>query len=415
MLSLSLRVTRTLRPLALVLLGLAAPLLAHADETSPASAGDPQGVRFECAPRALLDIDAGFEALLQELSLPVSLVERRLDATGLTFTLKAQPGLTSTLELHRRADLAIALESVVLPDGRDARGEPKTRTVQTVSRKEVLAALLHPGRLTVFSGEACGIEALRDHVGVRQNIVAWAEILEWGWPEGGPAAWNEAYWKRGTPLPGVALHDALLDAFVNQPKYVIGCYTASKMVYTHAIYDYYRRVKGDAKQAELVRARLLENEDPLVGIEPGRMWFFEDGQTAEDNARPGKLLRLQDGVAPGHFVPGDWSYFLNTDPVSYQKTGYEGSNAIYLGRDRFDDYYNDHDHGYSYRQKVNEVWQWRNGVFSRSRDGHKAVPLSDADYLRLENTPEEGGLLLAYRAVPFFFGFEPLPRIVRQP
>ncbi len=413
MLSISSRLLRALHPLLLCLLS-CAPLQGHA-ESGTVPEPRAQGVRFECSPRELLDIDTGFEALLAELALPASVIERRLDATGLTFTLKAEPGLTSTLELYRRADLGIGLESVVLPDGRDASGREKHRTVQTVSRKEVLAALLHPGRLTVFSGTGCHIDALRDQVAVRQNIVAWAEILEWGWPEGGPAEWNTALWTRGTPNPGVPLHDALLDAFANQSKYAIGCYTASKLVYSHAVYDYYRRVKGDAKQAELVRARLLEDADPLVGIEPGRMWFFEEGQTPEDNARPGKLLKLQDGVAPGHFVPGDWSYFLNTDPVSYQKTGYEGSNAIYLGRDRFDDYYNDHDHGYSYREKVNEVWQWRHGVFSRSRDGHKAVPLSDADYLRLENTPEEGGLLLAYRAVPYLFGFEALPRIERQP
>jgi hypothetical protein len=100
---------------------------------------------------------------------------------------------------------------------------------------------------------------------------------------------------------------------------------------------------------------------------------------------------------------------LNTDPVSYQRTGYEGSNAIYLGRNKFDDYYNDNHHAYSYLQKLNEVFQWRNGVFNRVRDAAKIQALNDAEIQRLSQRPAHGGLLKSIRVTPYFFAYETLP------
>ncbi|MFZ3126549.1 MAG: hypothetical protein WA136_00910, partial [Rhodoferax sp.] len=127
--------------------------------------------------------------------------------------------------------------------------------------------------------------------------------------------------------------------------------------------------------------------------------------------RPGKLLRMVEGVASDNFVPGDWIYLLNTDAQTYQRTGYEGSNAIYLGRNRFDDYYNDNNHYYSYKEKLSEVFQWRHGVFNRRRDFAKHKPLAPQDYERLSATPDKGGMLLGYRVAPYLFGYEPLPEL----
>ncbi len=120
-------------------------------------------------------------------------------------------------------------------------------------------------------------------------------------------------------------------------------------------------------------------------------------------------MKIDHDVMPMNFVPGDWIYILNTDPVSYQKTGYEGSNAIYLGRNKFDDYYNDNHHSYTYFQKLNEVFQWRNGVFNRVRDAAKAKPLTQADIERLSKRPADGGLLKSIRVSPYFFAYEELP------
>lgn len=145
------------------------------------------------------------------------------------------------------------------------------------------------------------------------------------------------HWVRPDGTPTVPLDDALLDAFTQQAKYAIGCYTASKLTYAHGVLDYYARVLEHPAKAALVR-----------------------------------------GVPPRHFVPGDWAYLLNTDPVTYEKTGYEGSNAIYLGRGRFDDYYDDHNHSYTFEEKLDEVYQWRNGVFSRICSGLRDCPLCRA-------------------------------------
>jgi hypothetical protein len=153
----------------------------------------------------------------------------------------------------------------------------------------------------------------------------------------------------------------------------------------------------------LVQARLLSDHDPLSDVEPGSVWSFEPGFNPKDASRPGKLLAMVREVSPKNFVPGDWVYFLNTDPVSRQKSGYEGSNAIYLGRDRFDDYYGENNHAYTYAEKLDEVFQWRNGVFSRIRDASKRKPLDAQELELLSASPKAGGLVEKWRVVPEFF------------
>lgn len=378
---------------------------------NPRLAHQGDGVQFRCAPAQLETLLPAMDAYLKALDVEPAWVARHVDEAAGTvrYVLTTPAADTDTLTLSQRPLYRVTPEVVSLPA---AHGT--TRAIETVSRKEILLALLQHGRKTVFSGKACATQALEDYVGVRQMTVAWAERLQWGWPEGGPARWNDKLWERGTPRQGVAVHDALMDAFVNQEAYEIGCYTATKLVFSQGIVDYYRRVKGDRQTADLVEARLLTDGDPLVGIEPGRMWFFEKDFEPAESDRAGKVLQLRDGVAARNFVPGDWAYFLNTDSVTYEKTGYEGSNAIYLGRDRFDDYYFDHEGSYSFRQKMHEVWQWRNGVFSRSRDADKVVPLTEGDFERLAKTPEQGGLLLSFRAGPYLFGYETLPHLLSQ-
>jgi hypothetical protein len=356
-------------------------------------------VQFRC-PAQLAALQQGMKNYLQELRIPASLVVQTTDFQSgvLTFALATPQDDTRTLDLYMRPEYSISTERVRLPA---AHG--KARMLNTVSRKEIMLALLQHGRITAFKDKACSIEVLSDHVGVRQNIVAWAEHLNWDWPDGGPAKWNAKYWTRGTPNSGVSLHAAVMDVFLHQDKYGIGCYTATKLVIVQGTLDYYSRVKHDPVRTRKVEAALLADGDPLVGIEPGSMWSFEKDFDSHEMERKGKLLKLYAAVASGNFVPGDWSYILNTDPTSEQKTGYEGSNAIYLGRNRFDDYYNDNNHSYTYEQKLNEVYQWRNGVFSRLRDARKIRALTAEEQVLLGSTPEAGGLELDIRAVPRYF------------
>lgn len=373
--------------LVLILAFLALPVLAA------------DGLRFSCEPARLTAIEARMSAYLKALDIDASLYVKQAEEGFLTYTLATPPEDTDTLDFHQRPEMRLRPETLVLP-----AGQGKTRKLRTVSKKEIVLALMQHGRTTEFSGEACEFAALQEHVALRQNIVAWGEKLAWRWPNGGRARWNSDYWDRGTPKPGVPLASALQDAFDTQARYRIGCYAATKLLLAQGVFDFYRRFQPD--KAALVEARL--DGEPLVDVEPAAMWSFEADFDQATLKQPGKLFKLIHGLAPGNFVPGDWAYLRNTDPVSARHTGYEGSNAVYLGGGRFDDLYNDNHHGYTYREKLDEVFQWRYGVFSRSRHFRSVHPLSARDFKRLGKAPADGGLLMDYRAVPYLFGYERL-------
>jgi hypothetical protein len=364
------------------------------------------GIVFQCSAEQLVSVHRSMENYFSALGIAPAWVNPVLDtSTGtLFFTASEAIAAAGTLDLINHNALGITEELVKLPTARSAE-----KTVLTVSKKEIVLAMLQPGRTTLFSGRACDVQALKDHVAIRQNIVAWTEALEWKWPDGGPAEWNTKYWRRGTPVKGVPLHVAVNDAFINQKRYAIGCYTATKLVMIQGVLDYFKRVKKDPQTLALVEAQMRRGGEPLSFIEPGVMWQFESDITESDLTRPGKLLGISHGVPAGNFIPGDWAYFLNTDPVTYAKTGYEGSNAVYLGRGKFDDFYDDHHHYYTYKEKLHEVYQWRNKVFSASRDIALVQPLNARDFERISATPERGGIVLDLRVFPLQFGYQDLP------
>lgn len=356
-------------------------------------------IQFAC-PTHLAAIQKQVPGYLRELGISADQVLLTLDAEAgvMTLTLTTPPEDTRTLDFFKRPAFDIKPEHMRLPTGKHSM-----RTVSTVSRKEIVLALLQHGRLTEFNGDACTLESLTNHVGVRQNIVAWSENINWVWPNGRSAKWNSKYWKHGTPKPGISVQTAVMDTFLNQNKYAIGCYTATKLVIVQAILDYYQRIRPDPLRIQQIEKVLYADGDPLVGVEPGKMWSFEPDFDPRDLDKPGKLIELHANVAADNFVPGDWVYLLNTDARTYQKTGYEGSNAVYLGGNRFDDFFNDHGHSYTYEEKLDEVYQWRNGVFSRSRDARKIKPLKENELRRLSRTPSAGGIQLDIRGVPKYF------------
>ena len=359
-----------------------------------------EGVRFTCPRHQLPAIKVGMAEYLKSLAIPeaqVVVTERPADGV-LIYTLATPPYDATTLDFFTRPAMNISTDEVTL-----SVGPKSTSQVRTVSRQEILLALLQHGRLTTLRGPACSVGVLSDHVALRQNIVAWAENLCWGWPNGRAAEWNEKYWSQGTPKPGIPLREAIDDAFTNQSAYAMGCYTATKLAIVKGVLDYYDRVRASPASARLVQARLLSDHDPLSNVEPGTVWSFEPDFNPRDASRPGKLLAIVHDVSPKNFVPGDWVYFLNTDPVSRQKSGYEGSNAIYLGRDRFDDYYGENNHAFTYAEKLDEVFQWRNGVFSRIQDASKREPIDTPHLERLSSSPKAGGLVEEWRLVPEFF------------
>lgn len=371
------------------------------EDSPPPQTSD--GIAFVCAARSLETLQQDLVRYLQSEGIAPQAYRTHMDSARgwLQFQLADTRTTSNTLNLIQRPEFELREALVTLP-----AAQGKKRVVLTTSKKEILLALMQKGRQTRFEGKACSVQALADEVGVRQNTVAWAESVTWVWPNGGPARWNTRYWKRGDLVRPGTLRRAVMDTFLQPQRYAIGCYTATKLVIMQGQLDYYARVRPDPPKLKALENRLLHDGDPLVGIEPGHMWFFEDGVSTQDLQREGKITRLIDAVDITNFVPGDWAYFLNTDPDSYAKTGYEGSNAIYLGRGKFDDYYNDNNHAYTYAEKMQEVFQWRNGVFSRSHDLAKTQLLTTGEIRALGNSPQDGGLQLPYRAVPWLPAYD---------
>lgn len=62
------------------------------------------------------------------------------------------------------------------------------------------------------------------------------------------------------------------------------------------------------------------------------------------------------------------------------------------------------EHFYTFEQRLDEVYQWRNHVFSRSRHFDKAQVLSKGDLVKLSGTQAQGGFVLPLRAVPMYVG-----------
>lgn len=358
------------------------------------------GVRFRCADQQRAKIRHEMGALFRKMYLS----ERHIKVhdqpatQSLTYTLDTPPDDASTLDFAHRPEYWVYDEPVEIYG---KRRQPVM--VATVSQKEILLALLQHGRLTEFSGAQCSVKALVENLRMRQTIVAWTERVQWRWPDGGPSAWNPRFWGKTSVRDKRKLFDAFEDAFLQQEKYAIGCYAAIKLTYAFAMMDFYRRVNNNPTALARVKAALQTGDRPLAGIEPCAMWRVEGDGDMPAACITGKLLYLQQGVHGKNFVPGDWVYFVNTDPVSRNKTGYEGSNSIYLGRGWFSDFYNDVEHHYTFAQKLSEVYQWRHGVFSASRDYEQIEVLSTARLDALSQSLENGGIVLPVRAVPFSF------------
>jgi Protein-glutamine gamma-glutamyltransferase len=377
--------------------GLALPLSCLAQ-------GNLFGIQFNCTGEQRAEIAKGVDAYFAKtgISRDWILVEDDGQKT-LSYRLKTN-SLYGTLYLKWNPNYGIEDDVVDRPVVTRS-GAVSTQPVSTVSKKEIALALMHEGRLTRFSGAFCTAQALIDQVGIRQNVVMWSQKLDWDWPDGGSAHWNKRYWDRGTPKRSTQLKESLMDMFQQQSKYAIGCHTATKVVYAHAILDYYSRVKGDARAAREVEQALLSDGDPLVDLDPELS--FEDEFVPGRDPDQGKVLEISGPTGPGNFVPGDWAYMRNTDPVTHEKTGYEGSNTIYLGGNLFDDYYNDNGNHYSYNEKLTEVHNWRLGVFSQKRDFAKKHRLTEEEVEQLGLSPKEGGYVLSHRVVPKVFGLNP--------
>lgn len=359
-----------------------------------------EGLRFKCPEKMLNTIQRKMSYLFDKYELDSTLVKvkRDKDAGTLEFVLNTPESDTSTVDLYKRSQYKLTDEVLKLP-----MNDGTIKEVSAVSKKEILLALMQHGRLTEFSGKSCDVEALTDHIAIRQNISAWVEASSWKWPDiefGGKVKWNNDLWTRGDLNKGVRPSVAFADVFKSPEKYQLACYSMAKIAMAHGMMDYYTRIKPRPRIVAEMEKNLMIDNSVLDDIDPSldvdNVTAVEKGKKLLDASKvtmPGKVLDGQLGVDGKNWIPGDWGYFLNPDKKSAGNSGYEGSNSIYMGRDKFDDYYHEHRGSYTFREKLEEVYEWRDKSIQK--------PITEAMLEQLAKTPGKGGIVENYRNVPF--------------
>lgn len=333
------------------------------------------------------------------------------DQMGFVLTTPTQD--QSTLRLSLRPEYDIKPDWIRLPI--DTKDKP------IVSKKEIVLSLLQHGRLTEFRNEGCGIQSFRDHIGIRQNIVAWVDKKKFIFPGRNSSAFNPVYWndyskwKTNSGKYGSIAVQAIHDIFTSR-GYRMGCLTAAKVSMLHGITDYYTRIRPDEIRLKKAIDTLFAYGEPLQDPDPGYVWKeFRDTTQAELNRTEGKFLEAIVNVSKFNFVPGDWVYFKNTHLASSRIRGDEGSNAIYLGGNNFNNFYNlpfspdlkgkPYPSTYTTEQKVSIIASWGGKVpvgkvvdenlFNKLME----APSRDKDGYIIY----DGGFLLKHRLTPKVF------------
>lgn len=336
-------------------------------------------ISFECLPGS-------------EFQAPAILDGYQHSGAGRTI-LYASPG-QDTRHIYRNGS-EFSGEDVYLPDGKGG-----SQKVLTASRKEIVAAMMMGDRVSSFSGNDCGVRDFYEHVDMRQNVISWSAKMSWNFPEASSARWNPEFWENGNLKQGKKLSLAMSDMFSFPDKYSVGCYTATKAIYIHAMLDLYARIHNNPEKLGQIEKILMSDGDPWNDVEPAE--FATPEQEISDShpiSYTGKLLRFEKKVSNLHVIPGDWIYILNTDPISRTHNGYEGANVIYMGRNSFNDLYNGNDHTFDFDEKIEQVYQWRNAVFNWTKDAAKIEPLDDVKRASFHNSPTSGGLLMGQRGI----------------
>jgi hypothetical protein len=127
-----------------------------------------EGLQFACDSGQANVLKSELADYFKSLAIPLDLLDSREEASGARFTLSyflKGPDITpDTLGISKESRFSIAPERATLPGN---GGIDQTREV--VSRKEIVLALLHPGRLTRLGPAGCSVSALKDHVDTRQK------------------------------------------------------------------------------------------------------------------------------------------------------------------------------------------------------------------------------------------------------
>jgi hypothetical protein len=374
-----------------------APVARPAD---PRTAYEHSGIVFRGRSDEILRAAADMRLLLAEMGWTAEQVrmEASPDGEQLRYLLNSSPGAsgedeTDTLAIAHQPGLMLARDVIRY---QDRLGQ--LRELSLVSRKEILATMLVPGRLFEFNGANCSVAQLREQIAVRQNIVYWGSRTDWVFPKDKTYRYNTAdCWQPMTGddwtlRTGMPANRAIADAFVGRFFYQIGCTSACRFIVAHGILDYFDRVDPDAA----VAARLMQLLDP-------RHPFLEMAPVANRAGaivQAGRLLDRHFDVPWNHWVPGDWGWIKNTDDRSSEELGSEGCNIIYGGGGLFVNYYPERPPK-TLAQAISRVYGWRFGL------EEEELKLEEAEFSLLRRDPREGGMLRDVRDFPKFFRSPP--------
>lgn len=141
------------------------------------------GVLFSCKKEEINTIKNEMDKYIYDLKIDKSLIIVNESKDGLTlgFQLKTPENDTNTLDFKKRKEFKIVDDTVKLPTNKKG----KFKSLKVVSKKEIVLSLFQHGRLTLINDDKCSIQVFKDHVGIRQNIAAWTEKINWNFPNGG--------------------------------------------------------------------------------------------------------------------------------------------------------------------------------------------------------------------------------------
>lgn len=337
------------------------------------------GIMFACKKEELPQVKEQMDAYFKELGLPPNTISIAQDeaAGTLRYGLNTPEDDTNTLDLKERFAISDDTLEVNTKNG--------PQKVVVASRKEIMAALMQHGRAFKLFGKNCSVDKLKDHVGMRQSIVAMTRLRKsWVFATGSGTSYNQDLWMPGYVIrPGVSAKEAVFDPFLGQTdRYRMACTRECSMLTAGGIFYHFDKKSPPTldKLLEIAKNEPFNDTDPTA-----------NGTTIVEE---GKYLDRQFNVPWNNLIPGDWLYIRNTDEESSNVPGEEGSNTIYLGGDRMKPPIGDTE--VNLENKIKTVYQYR--AYS------KQAPWTPDLYKRVRMDPREpDGLLRDVRDAPKIF------------
>lgn len=123
------------------------------------------GIIFSC--KKVNEVSVEVDKYLSEQKVPTELYyKKKIGKNKIQYVLKNN---ISTIDINKKWNLGF--EQVVLPT------ETGTKEQLVITKKEIILALMHPGRRNNYANEFCNIDTFVDSVGIRQNTAAWGFLF----------------------------------------------------------------------------------------------------------------------------------------------------------------------------------------------------------------------------------------------